>query len=147
MRDLQHLCYTSTATRPIVPQALEGLLAEARAFNDAHGVTGVLLHHDGSFLQYLEGPAEGLERVYARIQASRLHTGLFMLLEGSIDERLFPDWRMGSTRVPEATVLSLRDASWRLLSNPKGEWPTLSPGLLLLRAHFSSLQQVDRECG
>jgi Sensors of blue-light using FAD len=145
MPDLQHLCYTSTATRPIVPALLEGLLEQARSFNDAQAVTGVLLHHDGHFLQYLEGPPEGLARVYARIAASRLHAGLFTLLDGPIEERLFPDWRMGSTRVPAATVLSLRDASWRLLSNPNGEWPTLSPGLLLLRAHFSSLTQSGGE--
>jgi hypothetical protein len=116
------------------------LLVSARVFNGTQGVTGVLLHHDGSFLQYLEGPADGLQRVYKRIQESPLHSHLFDLMGGPLDERGFPEWQMGSTRVAESTVLSLRHASWQLLSNPSGHQPTLSSGLLLLRAHFGFLQ-------
>ena len=140
MNSLQHLCYTSNATRPLTPFDLERLLVSARVFNGTQGVTGVLLHHDGSFLQYLEGPADGLQRVYKRIQESPLHSLLFDLMGGPLDERGFPEWQMGSTRVAESTVLSLRHASWQLLSNPSGHQPTLSPGLLLLRAHFGFLQ-------
>ncbi len=140
MNSLQHLCYTSNATRPLTPVDLERLLVSARVFNGTQGVTGVLLHHDGSFLQYLEGPTDGLQRVYQRIQESPLHTDLFELLGGWLDERVYPEWQRGSTRVAESTVLSLRHASWQMLSNPYGHHPILSPGLLLLRAHFGFLQ-------
>ncbi len=122
---------------------LECLLRSARQFNASQDVTGVLLHHNGGFLQFLEGPRQGIERVYARIRTCRLHTDLFELLDGPAEERLFPEWQMGSTGVPESTMLSLRDASWNRLANPKGDLPTLSPGMLLLRAHFGFLTSVS----
>jgi hypothetical protein len=122
---------------------LEALLQSARQFNASQDVTGVLLHHTGSFWQYLEGPRQGIERVYTRIRGSHLHTDLFELLDGPADERLFPDWKMGSTGVPESTMLSLRSASWHSLGNAKGDLPALSPGMLLLRAHFGFLTSVS----
>jgi len=143
VNDFVQLCYTSTATKPLTQSDLERLLLSARQFNASQDVTGVLLHHTGSFLQYLEGPRQGIERVYARIRVCRLHTELFELLDGPADERLFPDWQMGSTGVRESTMLSLRNASWNRLANPKGDLPTLSPGLLLLRAHFGFLISVS----
>lgn len=143
MNEFVQLCYTSTATKPMTQSDLEALLQRARQFNASQDVTGVLLHHTGSFLQYLEGPRQGIERVYARIRVSPLHTDLFELLDGPADERLFPDWKMGSTGVPESTMLSLRHASWGSLENAKGNSPSLSPGMLLLRAHFGFLTSVS----
>jgi len=143
VNEFVQLCYTSTATKPMTQSDLEALLQSARQFNASQDVTGVLLHHTGSFLQYLEGPRRGIERVYARIRVSPLHTDLFELLDGPADERLFPDWKMGSTGVPESTMLSLRNASWNSLENAKGNSPSLSPGMLLLRAHFGFLTSVS----
>lgn len=142
VNELVQLCYTSTAAKPMAQSDLESLLRGARQFNASQDVTGVLLHHSGSFLQYLEGPQHGVERVYARIRISPLHTDLFELLDGPTNERLFPDWKMGSTGVPESTMLSLRNASWNSLENAKGDLPSLSPGMLLLRAHFGFLTSV-----
>jgi hypothetical protein len=73
---LQSIAYVSTATsRLATPESLDALLCNARDFNRACGVTGVLLHHGGNFFQYLEGPPEGLHRVYGRVRQSRGHTG------------------------------------------------------------------------
>ena len=56
MSDLTNLCYVSSATRSLSVAQLTDLLIDARQFNQSVQVTGVLLHHDGGFFQYLEGP-------------------------------------------------------------------------------------------
>ena len=72
----------------------------------------MLLHHDGSFFQYLEGPAQGLARVYARTRASRLHHELVELLDQPVLARLFPDWLMGFCEAPRSSLQQLEHARW-----------------------------------
>ena len=73
---------------------LEHLRKRAEARNVEEDVTGVLLYSDGSFMQYLEGPAAGLSRVYGFIKADRLHYGVIDLLREPIHEREFAGWSM-----------------------------------------------------
>jgi hypothetical protein len=88
------------------------LLAAARQRNEAAGVTGVLLHHDGSFFQYLEGPAQGLAPIFKIIRASRLHRGLVELLDQPVRSRLFPEWLMGFCEAPVSSLQQLEQARW-----------------------------------
>ena len=53
------LAYVSNASRLMSSASLSMLLRQARASNKRHDITGMLLYKDGSFLQVLEGPAEG----------------------------------------------------------------------------------------
>ncbi len=55
MPDLIHLIYCSAAARPLSREELATLLSRARASNARLGITGMLLHSDGSFFQILEG--------------------------------------------------------------------------------------------
>ena len=57
-------------------------------------LTGVLMRHDGQFLQVLEGARADLNRVMARVSQDRRHDNLRMLSDQPISERLFPDWAM-----------------------------------------------------
>jgi len=89
------MVYVSTATGPMDGPALEALLRVARANNARLGVTGVMLYHDGSFLQILEGPRAAVQALYARIAGDQRHGGVIQLLATPITERAFPDWQMG----------------------------------------------------
>jgi len=80
--DLISLIYVSTATHLLSAAELDRLMARAPHRNERAGVTGVLLYNDGHFMQYLEGPAEGLSKIYKIIKADRLHRGLIELLRG-----------------------------------------------------------------
>ena len=53
--DLYQIIY-ATATRPIEEDELLGMLKRSREKNARLGITGMLLHCDGSFIQALEGP-------------------------------------------------------------------------------------------
>lgn len=91
---LEYLVYFSTAVgAPTIPQ-LEHMLMRARERNASEGVTGVLIYAEGLFVQYLEGPRTGIDRVYRHILADSLHRGVFEVLREPIESREFADWQM-----------------------------------------------------
>jgi hypothetical protein len=93
-QDLFAIVYVSTAARAVGLDELMRLLEGARRRNAQEGLTGVLLYADGRFMQYLEGPAAGLSRVYASIKHHPLHYGLIDLVRQPIQARAFADWAM-----------------------------------------------------
>jgi hypothetical protein len=108
---IRSIAYVSTESRPLPPEALEALLVDSRRRNLEHGITGVLLHCPGNFMQFFEGPPDGVEAVYRRILASRQHRSLIALCDEMSDGRDFPNWAMGSTEAPRSFVLGLFDCS------------------------------------
>ena len=94
MIDLYGLVYVSTATPRADIAEIEGLLDRAQVSNSRAGLTGVLLYDGGNFMQYVEGPAEALARVYASIRGSSLHTGVIEILREPMRAREFPEWSM-----------------------------------------------------
>jgi Sensors of blue-light using FAD len=73
------------------------ILTVARAANPEHGITGALLSDADFFAQVLEGPADAVEELFARILVDPRHHDVARLLSEAIDERTFPDWVMGFT--------------------------------------------------
>ena len=94
MSDLYALVYVSTATSRVDTAQVDHLLEVAQVRNARAGLTGVLLFDGGCFMQYVEGSAEALGRLYPRIKASPLHTGLVELMREPIARREFPEWSM-----------------------------------------------------
>ena len=86
--------YRSRAARPMDHAALRHLLEQSRTRNAHEGLTGLLVYHDGCFLQWLEGPADGVERVWRSILRDGRHTEIEALPTPWSPVRLFPDWRM-----------------------------------------------------
>jgi hypothetical protein len=91
---LYAIVYISTAARPLSMPELERLRDRAQARNLREHVTGVLLYSDGAFMQYLEGPAAGLARVYSAIKADPMHYGVIDLLREPVQAREFAGWAM-----------------------------------------------------
>jgi len=92
---VQQVIYQSAAVAPFSEAELTQLLAVARVNNGRLGVTGMLLYHEGSFLQTLEGDEQVLETLYARIGKDKRHHRLVTLLRRQVDERYFDQWQMG----------------------------------------------------
>lgn len=88
------IVYISTAARLLAMHELEQLCSRAQARNLAHGVTGILLYSGGAFMQYLEGPAAGLSKVYGAIKADPLHYGVIDLIREPVLQREFAAWSM-----------------------------------------------------
>lgn len=109
---LHGLAYESRAFRIPDSAQLQRLLEDARSFNLQVGVTGVLLYHDGRFFQYIEGGAEGVQAVYARILASTMHHTVQVLFDGEIAGRHFDAWHMGFCEPPQAQYQAIANAEW-----------------------------------
>lgn len=90
--------YASAASTSFDQADLEALLAKARANNEKVNVTGMLLYHDGSFLQVLEGEEEDVEAIVDKIQVDDRHCNVILLHRGEIDAPNFGDWSMGFCR-------------------------------------------------
>lgn len=99
MESLIHLIYASAATDEVDDQQLAALLSAARRTNAALGVTGMLLFADGTFFQVLEGEAQVVESLFARIGRDPRHAQSVLLICEPIEERQFADWTMGFSRI------------------------------------------------
>lgn len=89
------LVYVSAAKSLMSEAQLAEVLIKARRNNERLGVTGLLIHQNGSFLQVLEGPAATVEDLFARISLDVRHRRVTLLARGADAKPLFADWSMG----------------------------------------------------
>ena len=99
--ELHRAVYLSSATQHFPPEALEELLVGAREANARDGVSGVLIYHEGSFLQVLEGPKSKVMATLDKIRTDARHAGIIMLENRACLRTTFPDWSMGYLSVSE----------------------------------------------
>ena len=93
------LIYTSSATPSLDDFALREI-AQSSSFNNQQiGVTGLLLFHQGSILQVLEGDKESVLAVYEKVKLDERHTGCMILSTRMSEQREFSDWFMGYKNV------------------------------------------------
>ncbi|MDQ1082065.1 MULTISPECIES: BLUF domain-containing protein [Microbacterium] len=92
---LVSVSYVSTAVDSFDDAALAELLAQSRASNSEHDLTGMLLYRRGRFFQVLEGPQDAVDELMAKIGRDPRHTDVRVLLTEQLDERRFSEWTMG----------------------------------------------------
>jgi hypothetical protein len=92
---MDQIIYSSAAVAPFSEAELAVLLERARANNTRLEVTGMLLYHEGSFLQVIEGPHAVLDALFETIGRDKRHHRVMMLLNRSVEERHFGEWSMG----------------------------------------------------
>jgi len=97
------LTYASRSPKPFTGDELRALLEQSRTNNERRGLTGILLHKDGQFMQVLEGDDETVMSVYETIGADPRHSVLRTLLKEPIDERQFGEWTMAFREVDAET--------------------------------------------
>jgi hypothetical protein len=90
-----HTVYASSASQPFSKPELRALLEQARPKNAKLGLTGMLLYKDGNFMQVLEGEPDAVRKLMETIEGDPRHRGYLALLQGTSEQRLFPDWSMG----------------------------------------------------
>jgi hypothetical protein len=92
--DLHHLIYASSATQRLNQNELLELLKNARRNNEVNGLTGMLLYRDGLYLQFFEGQRNDVSNLLNRLRNDPRHKSIRILREGTLPERLFPEWSM-----------------------------------------------------
>ena len=101
---LRRITYTSKTTFPLDQRALLDILHDARVFNQIDGITGVLLHDNGYFLQVIEGPQEPIANLIGRLKADNRHEQFQIHEDMQTQTRLFPDWKMGFGDLSDPTL-------------------------------------------
>jgi hypothetical protein len=92
---MHQLIYVSSARADLSEDDLHDVLSCARKKNRELGITGMLVCLDGYFVQVLEGEAERVRELYAKIKTDSRHADTKVVTESEIAERAFPDWSMG----------------------------------------------------
>ncbi|MFT4772345.1 MAG: hypothetical protein ACI9CP_001436 [Cryomorphaceae bacterium] len=92
---LRRIIYTSQASEQFSKRGLLDLLHESRAFNTIDEVTGVLMHRKGNFLQVFEGESEAVGNLLTRILRDPRHNDIKIIMDSTVDRRLFSNWTMG----------------------------------------------------
>lgn len=98
MSDLYRLVYASKnllqGTDAEIAQEVSQILAASQRNNDRVGVTGALMFNAGAFAQVLEGPQQGVESTFERIQCDPRHGDVTVLQCGPAESRSFANWSM-----------------------------------------------------
>lgn len=102
---LIHCAYASVLTPGHTEAELVPILTKARRTNADIGATGVLLFHNNSFFQVLEGPKAAIGQLYRRITADPRHNQVTKLIDEPVEERSFRAWTMGLVK-PSPTDLA-----------------------------------------
>jgi len=71
------------------------MLSTGRVRNKARGITGIIVYHEGQFLQILEGRERVVESLFEKISKDPRHDHVELLLRTEIIERSFADSSMG----------------------------------------------------
>ena len=108
MSDAIHqLVYISAAEHEFSEKELKQLLAKARENNESLGITGMLLFHEGSFIQALEGNKKSVEKLYEKIGQDQRHSETRVIFRGELEERDFETWSMGFYRSNQSSSENL----------------------------------------
>jgi hypothetical protein len=109
-KDLVELTYLSEAVSDMSFLGLMRLLESARAFNQEHGITGILFYDNQQFGQIIEGERANIMRVWKRIQEDKRHHRIELLEIREITERTYPEWLLrfygGETLIRDYPVLA-----------------------------------------
>lgn len=115
---LVRLLYASRAAAPLTTPVVDSILAQSRAHNPSHGITGILCYSDDLFLQVLEGGRDEVCELYNTIVRDDRHANVRVLCFEEIAERRFGNWTMGHVNVATVNPSLLLKYSKLPLLNP-----------------------------
>lgn len=81
------------------PAAIEAILSQSRQHNPSSGITGILCHGGGMFLQAIEGGRRAVSDLYGHILRDPRHRDVELLDFEEITERRFGGWTMGQVNL------------------------------------------------
>ncbi|MEP6465710.1 MAG: BLUF domain-containing protein [Parafilimonas sp.] len=99
---IYYLVYLSSANHLYSDAELSQILSVSRLNNSSKDVTGILLYHQGSIIQVLEGDKEIVTNLYLKIKEDERHKNVLRMVDGMCAERNFPDWSMAFKTVTDS---------------------------------------------
>lgn len=108
--NLYQLVYSSSRTSKCTDAEIEKILVSCKKNNPGKNITGVLLHSENFFIQYLEGDKD-IIKLYDLIKNDPRHARVVLLSYGPLKERIFPSWHMGFKDVSKNELARLTEGS------------------------------------
>jgi hypothetical protein len=99
--------YSSSAVNTFTGDELVALLAKSQTNNFKTGLTGLLIHKNGQFMQLIEGTEPAVRATLKKIESDTRHKSVTTLLEGNTEDRQFSEWSMGFRDLNSPEVRSL----------------------------------------
>lgn len=108
MNFLYQLVYTSKRNPNCTEAEIQKILEACKRNNVSKDITGVLLHSDDHFIQYLEGDKD-IIKLYDLIKDDKRHKHVVLLSYGPLKQRIFPAWHMGYKSITKDQLEFLTD--------------------------------------
>lgn len=110
------ICYVSTLNKSLSTEELKELFEFCAIKNITKGISGVLLHNSGNFLQYFEGDKEVIQNLYySKIQKDIRHKNVITLFEKDINAQYFTGYEAGFTSIIEKNQIKNLKSYLKLL--------------------------------
>lgn len=100
---LRQIAYMSVEAMPYSYLDLQGMLSDFRKHNQAHGITGLLLHRNQGFFQIFEGPDSEASTLWENIQKDNRHVLVTEISNRHVEKRLCGQWRMAFEQLKSNT--------------------------------------------
>lgn len=123
------LIYVSSAVNMMAQDELIEILKKSRENNAKVDVTGMLLYHEGNFMQVLEGEEAAVMALYHKIAQDPRHHMVTRIATRPITKRNFGEWKMGFTNLRDVDPKTLEGFSNYLSEPLNSETFTQNPSL------------------
>lgn len=130
---LVRLLYASRAQEGAGVEQMQSILQACRSKNPEEGITGILCHSGGIYMQVLEGGRITVNRLYNLIAKDSRHKDVVVLHYEEVSERLFSSWTMGQVDLAKVNPSLLLKYS---------EKPVLDPYSVSGKASMALLQEL-----
>lgn len=134
------LCYVSSANKRFDNDELVNLLHSCHENNSQQNITGLLLYNgQGTFIQTLEGEENTVVPLYEKIKADSRHSRVNCISKNTIEERNFPNWKMGFRRLDKESVGNIQGFSDFMEQKDSNSYLSDKPHLVQsLLSHFKN---------
>lgn len=109
MNNLGFLIYSSIRNEICTDDDIKRILTNIENNNHAKNLTGVLVHSDKYFVQFLEGDKDQLASLFENIKKDPRHS-VIALNKGSIEKRMFPSFYTGYKNISQREIDFLTDS-------------------------------------
>ncbi len=120
---IKFVIYTSKTSTSLSKIALNALIVKSRHNNKENLITGILLHINGVFLQYIEGPEDKIDQLYQKIKEDDRHKDLKILESGLRETRKYNEWQMLFKKITLAEL-------YQLIGNKKDDLKNINMPLI-----------------
>ncbi len=102
---LKTICYISDSRINKSITDFNNLIEKAKTNNAKNNITGILVYRNNNFLQVFEGAPETVDTIFDKIRMDQRHQNIFKIIDTSIDQRIFEEYKFGFTVVSDKNAL------------------------------------------